>query len=257
MSQVVVEKVSVVDAAGAASPAFDTRHSSPSLLVTVTVTDAVGSLSSATLNAAVPPASVTVSRGVATSLSVRPASSSSALLPDRDTVCNALYFVSVLLGSTVIEYDWLSSSTSSSCPVTVTVCAAFQATTGGSASASAAAPNVILDGLTCASPGSLLTTVTVTDAVGALVSRTVNVSAVPSSPVTSVPAGTVSPAVSSSLIVPVPVVLSSSSVALLGSLKVTFTVSSDSSVASPFTFTVTVVLLDPAAIVAVPDASAV
>ncbi len=61
---------------------------------------------------------------------------------------------------------------------------------------------------------------------------------------------------SSSVIVPVPVVFAASSVALLGLLRVSFTVSSGSSVTSPFTFTVTVVLRDPAAIVAVPAASA-
>ena len=200
MSQVVVEKISVVDTAGAVSPDFDTRHSPPSSLDTVTVTDPVGSLSSATLNAAVPLASVTVSRGVATSLSVSPASSSSALLPNRDTVRNALYFVSALLGSAVIVYGWLPSSTSSSWPVTVTVCATSQATTGGSASLSAAAPNVMLAGLTCASPVSLLSISTVTDAVGSLASRTVKVSAVPSSSVASAPAVTVSAAVSLSML---------------------------------------------------------
>ena len=82
VAAVAAVNVSVFDAAGVALPAVDTRHSPASLLVTVTVTSAVGSLASATLNAAVPPPSVTVSRGfidAASSDSTSAASSSSVL----------------------------------------------------------------------------------------------------------------------------------------------------------------------------------
>ena len=73
----------------------------------------------------------------------------------------------------MIVYDLSSSSTASSCPVTVTVCAALHSTTGGVAPASAVAPNTMLNGLTCASSVSLLAIDTVTVAVGARASRTV------------------------------------------------------------------------------------
>ena len=61
--QAVVENDSRFDAAGVALPAVDTRHSPSSLLITSTFTECDGFVASAILNAAVPPPSVTVSRG--------------------------------------------------------------------------------------------------------------------------------------------------------------------------------------------------
>ena len=58
------------------------------------------------------------------------------------------------------------------------------------------------------------------------------------------------------MIVPTPVVLAESSVALLGLPSVTRTVSFGSSAVSPVTFTVTVLLVSPAANVSIPDDSA-
>ena len=62
-------------------------------------------------------------------------------------------------------------------------------------------------------------------------------------------------AASSSVIVPVPVAVPN--VALTGPLSTTFTCSSGSSVPSPTTVTATTPLVSPAAMVSVPDASAV
>ena len=83
-----------------------------------------------------------------------------------------------LSGSSVIVYDWESSSRLSSWPVTVTVCGSSHLNTLFALSAAAA--NLMLAGLTAASPGSLLLRLTVTVAVGSLASCSVNVSVFPS-----------------------------------------------------------------------------
>ena len=154
------------------------------------VTLATGWLVSAMVNVAVPPASV-VTRPL-TGVTVTPATSLSVVEIATSATAKLLYAGSVLAAVPVtMEYAMVPSTTKSSTPVTVTVCAIFQF----------AAVNVSAAGKTVPSVASLDESGIVTSAVGWLVRTTVNVAVPPISVVVRPDVGvTVTPTVSLSVV---------------------------------------------------------
>src|SRR3990172_11249328 len=211
--------------------AGETVASPSSSLVTVSTTSPAGSAVSTTLSESRPPPSATLvvpSVGV----TVMPATSSSTTVTIASAGAAGAYSSLDWAGATatVTVTAWSPSTTASSWPVTSTVCGWSQL----------AGVNVRVAGLTVASSGSSLVTVSTTSPAPSPLSATLRESWLPPSVTLVVPSLAVAVSPATSLSVIVPTASESASVAFTGSVSASLKTSlTPSSKSSPLTVTVT------------------